>query len=45
MLLLTLTLGARLALELYAADHEGRTLLVVADLEGNALAFVEGAEC
>ena len=45
MLLCTLTLGARLELELYATDHEGRTLLAVVDAHGNALAFVEGAEC
>ena len=45
MLLCTLTLSARLELELYTTDHEGRTLLAFVDREGNALAFVEGAEC
>jgi len=45
MLLCSLPLSARLELELYATDHEGRTLLAFVDLEGNVLAFVEGAEC
>ena len=45
MLLLTMPFCARIKLELYAIDHEGRTLLAVVDELGNALAFVEGAEC
>ena len=45
MLLCTLPLSARLELELYPTGHEGRTLLAFVDALGNALAFVEGAEC